>query len=466
MAQQQALGGGVQRFLGNIAARLDRLPLTWRHWELALLVQLAWAGALATDGIAARLYPFIWEPANAITKFEYSTLYAFQVGISILLGDYLIGLFADKYGRRPAIMLATFLAGAFIWTFVLTTNFWWLLLFSILGTLGAGGMLATNVVYIAEIVAPEQRGRLTMAAQTFAFILLAILAALLPFYWVPSHWHAYLFVLAGFQLLFVLPLVFLRLPESPRWLETHNRAAEANEQVVRLEHAVQGPGTEMEPLDLEEHPVVAGSDDPVPFFELFRGQYAKRTILLLIAWTLGYGGIIYGVGAYALVYVADRGFGSHFTFGLYFVGVLIGGLLTFLNSFVGEVVERRVMALVGAVTFSAAWALIYFTDSRPALVVFYLISASGAVIWIVNMYGYTANAFPTRLRATGTGWTDGIGHIGAWLGAVLAGELFVVGPDHLGWILMIIIPGALLPALLIFFFGLNQRGAVLEQLST
>src|SRR4029079_19282199 len=127
-------------------------------------------------------------------------------------------------------------ADAFIWTFVLTTNFWWLLLFSILGPLGAGGMLATNVVYIAEIVAPEQRGRLTMAAQTFAFILLAILAALLPFYWIPSHWHAYLYVLAGFELLFVLPLVFLRLPESPRWLETHNRAAEANQQVERLEH--------------------------------------------------------------------------------------------------------------------------------------------------------------------------------------------------------------------------------------
>lgn len=462
---QQALGSGEQRFLGDIAARLDRLPLTWRHWELALLVQLAWGGALATDGIAARLYPFIWEPAGAITKFEYSTLYAFQVGISILLGDYLIGLFADKYGRRPAIMLSTALAGAFIWTFVLTTNFWWLLLFSILGTLGAGGMLATNVVYIAEIVSPEHRGRLTMAAQTFGFVLLAVVAALLPFYWVPSHWHAYLYFMAGLELLVVLPLLFWRLPESPRWLETHGRADEAHLQVERLEQNALQRGATVEPLDLEEHRVVAGSEERVPFLELFRGEYAKRTILLLVAWTLGYGGIIYGVGAYALVYIADRGFGSHFTFGLYFAGVLIGGVLTFANSFFGERVERRAMALVGALTFAIGWAVIYLTDSSAALVVFYLIAASGAVIWIVNMYGYTANAFPTRLRATGTGWTDGVGHIGAWLGAVLAGELYVVGPDHLGWVLMIILPGALLPALLIYAFGLNQRGAVLEQLS-
>jgi putative MFS transporter len=468
MAQQQALSGGEQRFLGNIAARLDRLPLTRRHWELALLVQLAWAGAGATDGIAARLYPFIWEPAESITNFEYSTLYAFQVGISIVIGDFFIGLFADRYGRRPAIILSTFLAGMFIWPFVLTTNFWWLLLFSILGTLGFGGMLATNVVYIAELVAPDQRGRLTMAAQTFAFILLAVLAAVLPFYWIPSHWHAYLWVLAGIELLVVLPLLVWRLPESPRWLEAHDRGDEAERQVDRLEQSAAASGATVEPVELSEHTVVAVTDEHVPITELLRGEYARRTILLFFAWVLGYGGIIYGVGAYALVYVADRGFGSHFTFGMYAAGVVVGGVLTFLNSFYGERIERRVTALLGALAFVFGWAIIYLTDtsSGPALTILYLISASGAVVWIVNMYGYTANAFPTRLRGTGTGWADGVGHLGAWGGVVLAGYLFDVGPNHLGWILMITVPGALAPALLIYFWGLNQRGAVLEQLST
>ena len=45
---------------GEMAARVDRLPLTWMQWEIALVVQLAWAAMLATDGPALRLYPFIW----------------------------------------------------------------------------------------------------------------------------------------------------------------------------------------------------------------------------------------------------------------------------------------------------------------------------------------------------------------------------------------------------------------------
>jgi hypothetical protein len=40
------------------------------------------------------------------------------------------------------------------------------------------------------------------------------------------------------------------------------------------------------------------------------------------------------------------------------------------------------------------------------------------------------------------------------------------GPNHLGWFLSIVIPGSLLPAILIRGYGINQSRAVLEQVST
>ena len=40
-----------------------------------------------------------------------------------------------------------------------------------------------------------------------------------------------------------------------------------------------------------------------------------------------------------------------------------------------------------------------------------------------------------------------------------------MGPNHLGWVLFIILPGAMLPALLIRIFGIKQAHAVLEQVS-
>ena len=41
-----------------------------------------------------------------------------------------------------------------------------------------------------------------------------------------------------------------------------------------------------------------------------------------------------------------------------------------------------------------------------------------------------------------------------------------IGPNHLGWILWIVLPGALVPAALIWGYGIKQSRAVLEQVST
>src|ERR1700755_8081 len=100
---------------GESAPRVARLPLSWMHWEIALIVQAAWAAMLATDGPALRLYPYIWAPKHLITSSQYSVLYAFEVGIGILLGGYGMGWLADKIGRRHALIIFAVLgAGVFL----------------------------------------------------------------------------------------------------------------------------------------------------------------------------------------------------------------------------------------------------------------------------------------------------------------------------------------------------------------
>ena len=93
---------------GRIAARIDRLPLTAVQWRLAILVEVTWGFIIFdTDGIGARLYPFVWRPNNIIDVYQYAVIQALQVGLGILLGAYLISWVADRYGRRVAILLAT-----------------------------------------------------------------------------------------------------------------------------------------------------------------------------------------------------------------------------------------------------------------------------------------------------------------------------------------------------------------------
>jgi hypothetical protein len=47
----------------------------------------------------------------------------------------------------------------------------------------------------------------------------------------------------------------------------------------------------------------------------------------------------------------------------------------------------------------------------------------------------------------------------------MLGPLYQLGPNHLGWILFIIIPGALLPGVLIKLFGIKQSDRVLEEVA-
>ena len=82
---------------GVMAARIDRLPLTRVQWQLAILVEITWGFIIFdTDGIGARLYPFVWRPNHIIDVVQYAVIQALQVGLGILLGVYIMSYIADR----------------------------------------------------------------------------------------------------------------------------------------------------------------------------------------------------------------------------------------------------------------------------------------------------------------------------------------------------------------------------------
>jgi len=80
----------------SISQRLDRLPLTWTLWRLALVTQAAWGLVVATDAIAARIYPFVWGPRHAFGTAAFSFLLLISTGVAIVVGEYLFALLADR----------------------------------------------------------------------------------------------------------------------------------------------------------------------------------------------------------------------------------------------------------------------------------------------------------------------------------------------------------------------------------
>jgi MFS family permease len=450
----------------RIAARIDRMPMTRVQWQLFILVEITWGFIIFdTDGIGARLYPFVWRPMGIIDVNRYAVIQALQVGVGVLLGVYLMSWVADRFGRRPAILLATALGGFCIWPFAYVFDFWGMVALSVVSTLGVGGIVATHSVYISEMISPDLRNRALLASQGVT-ALVAVSVNLLAFWLIPGHWKVFLWISAAVEVLVLLPLLWWLLPESPRWLETHGRHAEAEQEMARYEARVQAAiATPLPPPEEGMHPLVMAHEGG--WQELFTSPvYRGRTILLIVCWLLGYGGLIYGVGAFLAVYMVDHGATPHFVFltiagayALLFVGFLV-------NSWLGERVERRDVLCFSGLVFAGSWLVIWLHPTLVTIAIFYAISRVGTGLWLFNLYNYTAISYPTRIRAMAFAWTDGLGHLGAWGGVTLLGPLYTLGPDHLGWVLWIVVPGSLVPALLIRGFGIRQSRAVLEQVST
>ena len=192
-----AVGGTTVVIPGEMAARVDRLPMSTVAWELALLVQVGWACSASVAGTAARLYPFIWLPRHVMDSFEYSVLYALETGISVLIGGYAVGWLADKIGRRKALILSSVLAGVFTWPFGYVTDYPALVVLSLADTLGFAGYLAVNVVYMSEMMGPTVRSKVIRSAQVLAiFLLSVVLASLIPHHWIPGEYRRYLRLLS------------------------------------------------------------------------------------------------------------------------------------------------------------------------------------------------------------------------------------------------------------------------------
>jgi len=450
---------------GHIAARIDRLPLTRVQYLLAAITQVYWGILIDTDGLVGRLYPFVWEP-RGMSTFQFSVMLAANIGVGILTGQYLGGFLSDRFGRKKVLVASAVIDALFLWPIAHTETYGWLLVWNFLYGTGLGLMLATNNVYLHEIAPPSMRHRLAMRTQLITAVC-AIIPGVLGLLFVPESWEWFIYVLVIIQLVVVTPLGLFFLPESPRWLEQKGRVEEADRIVARWEADIERRHGPLPEPDITRNPVV--QTQKVPLRELFGGVYGKRILLIMVVWSLAYAGIVYGASSYLPTYLADHDWSSDEVF----IWVSIVAALTrvggfYAASFTGERVERKNLLMTIGIVWAALMMLLLVFDTKPAQIIIVLVALPMGTLWLFNMYNYTSQAFPTRLRSAGYSWSNGIGHTAAVWGPLLIAPLFAATEHqgHWGWILWITLAGAVLPSVLIGRLGIRQTGKTLEETAT
>src|ERR1700721_2406457 len=117
------LGVGERAVAGNIAARIDRLPLTRTQYGYAAITQWFWGIMIAAAGMVAGLYPFVWAPKGPLTSFQFCLVPGSNIGVGILIGEYIGGFLSDLIGRKWTLIAAALIEGLFIWPIALPHAF-------------------------------------------------------------------------------------------------------------------------------------------------------------------------------------------------------------------------------------------------------------------------------------------------------------------------------------------------------
>ncbi len=146
------------------------------------------------------------------------------------LGAAVGGRLADRYGRRHNILMLAVVFVVATLGCALSPTWQVLALFRFVLGVAVGGASATVPVYLAEVAPVERRGSVVtrneimiVSGQFAAFVINAIIFSVWGEH--PSVWR-YMLVVA------VLPAIgllvgMLRMPESPRWLSSRGRDADA-----------------------------------------------------------------------------------------------------------------------------------------------------------------------------------------------------------------------------------------------
>jgi len=447
----------------SVAKRLERLKIGRFHRRFVALVSLGGWFDLYDLFMVAYLGAALQE-SHFLTLHQFSLLVAAGF-LGMFLGTVFFGLASDRIGRRSAFVVMLLIYSAFTLAGALAPNAEWLILTRFLAGVGIGAEIVVIDTYVTELVPSGVRGRFVAITQVVGFTSVPA-AALLSRVLIPTH-----FLMDGWRWVVVigsagglLAWYFrLRLPESPRWLAERGRGEEAERILAELQ--AESDVQEEEPAAEDR---IADTFGPArssvwtAFAELWRPPYGKRTAMLVVFQALQTIGF-YGFANWAPTFLLKRGVPLLSSLDYTLLIALVAPLGPLLAAFTSDRLERKWTIAVMALLIGL-FGLGFAFWREPALIVL-----SGALLTLcnncfsANFHAYQSELYPTRIRATGVGFTYSWSRLSAAFTSLLIGALLVYGVSA---VFALLAAAMVMVAVVVAALGPRTNGVLLEELSS
>ncbi len=390
-----------RRAPADVAARLDRLPVTWLHAAVVVVCALGLLFDVVEAALSNALSAVFSAPPHHVAPYQLSLLLA-SVFAGGAIGAPLLGWLADRHGRRMALGTALLVLTVTSLIAAASTDVTWLTVFRVLSGMALGAYPPLMVAYLSDVLPPARRGMLILVAGAIGFLgapavifLIRWLTPLQPFGLDAWRWA----LIIGAVGSAAVGALFRLLPESPRWLAATGRHAAAEAVCRRFERSA---GLESEPVATAPAPYRpdrSKTDEKQGFWSTAHREYRLRAVLLGAMYFLSPWATI-GFPLLSGAVLVEKGFrvsDSLLYVGIAMLGPTIGALA---GSFVIDRVERRTaltlcggaMALIGLAFAASADPVVLMSTG----IAFNLIGA----IYVAALSVYAAELFPTALRAS------------------------------------------------------------------
>lgn len=410
----------------NLRDAIDRRPMVFYQWLIIALCTFL----NALDGYDVLAMAFT---ANSVTQeFDLSgselgfLLSAGLVGMA--LGSLGLSPLADRYGRRPVLILALVVNATGLFLSATANSAWELGLWRVVTGLGVGGILASAAVLTSEYSNRARRG-MTVSIFTAGYGVGATLGGLAATQLITTFGWRSVFLLGGLLTILAIALVVALLPESIDYLST----GKDPKSLVKLDQAAKRLRITGEFGAQAQREIGAAVASTTRSETVFSPRYRTQSILLWIAFFVIMFGF-YFANTWTPRLLVESGMSEQ--------QGIVGGLLLTLGGTFGSLLygllttkfsEKAV--LIAFVVLCSGCLVVFITTTSIAFVAF----ASGVVVGmlvngcIAGMYTLAPIAYEPHLRTMGVGWGIGVGRAGAILAPITVGALLDLGwsPLHL-----------------------------------
>jgi len=459
---------------GELAARLDRLPMARHIWVLVTLISLGGAFEFYDLFLTAYIAPGLLKagyftpeslgPFSVLAPYGVAGVgtFVFAMFAGLFVGAIFLGHFADRYGRRTVFTFSL------IWYSVTTAimafqnSGFAVDLWRFIAGIGIGIELVTIDTYVSELVPSSHRGR-AYAYNQFLQFLAVPLVAFLAWLLVPQMplgldgWRWV--VLIGSAGAIFIWFIRLSLPESPRWLARHGRLAEAERVVAGIENRVAIESATTLPAP---GPPQRGEAGEGTFAEIWRPPYDRRAILMSVFnffQTFGY----YGFAAWVPTLLIAKGIKVTTSLEYAFIIAIANPVGPLLGTLIADRIERKWQICLGAIGIGVFGMLFANSELPAALILLGVLVTLCNNLLSFSFHSYQSELFPTRIRSRAIGFVYSWSRLSAALSGLVVAFLLNLGGVNA--VFAFIAFAMAIVVITIGGFGPRTRGLALEAIA-